>query len=261
MKHILHCAVDSEGRNWELFHPYVVFTVWKSPQVYTGFTLFNLLFGWWPRGLLNVAKVSDQLHEEDARRINQVGPIVKEHLLTVQQEENHIILEQIGQTNYHLQQPGKHLERQIYHINMPRCWVEPAFTLHASVSLSVEGPAESFKKGLVLTPAQQQELFKLEHQLHDVFSQEPGHTNILQHHIFPPPGVIIQQQPFRVPETRHQAIETKLSQMLQYGISKESISPWLSPIVVILKPDRSLCLCNTFRKLNEVLEFNGYPMP
>ncbi len=40
-----------------------------------------------------------------------------------------------------------------------------------------------------------------------------------------------------------------------------SRSPWSNPIVLVPKPDGTLRFCNDFRSLNEVSEFNGYPMP
>lgn len=46
--------------------------------------------------------------------------------------------------------------------------------------------------------------------------------------------------------------------MLQERIIEESTSTWFSPIVVALKPDRSLRLCNNFRRLNALSEFDNY---
>lgn len=39
------------------------------------------------------------------------------------------------------------------------------------------------------------------------------------------------------------------------------MSPWCRSTVVGPKPDGSLWLCDDFQKVNEVSEFNGYPMP
>ncbi len=51
--------------------------------------------------------------------------------------------------------------------------------------------------------------------------------------------------------------------MLKLGVIKPSDIPWSSPIVnfvMVLKPDDTLCFYNVFRRLNEVSEFDGYPM-
>ncbi|KAL0200309.1 hypothetical protein M9458_003496, partial [Cirrhinus mrigala] len=75
-----------------------------------------------------------------------------------------------------------------------------------------------------------------------------------QRHYNRPPGVIVRQRPYRVPEARRQAIEEEIQQMLKLGV----IEP---PIVMVPKPDGTLRFCNDFRRLNEVSEFDGYPMP
>ncbi|CAL8257046.1 unnamed protein product [Lota lota] len=49
------------------------------------------------------------------------------------------------------------------------------------------GPAEG-PLGQQLSPAQRQELTELVDWNQDVFSSEPGHTNLAQHHIITEPG-------------------------------------------------------------------------
>ncbi len=49
--------------------------------------------------------------------------------------------------------------------------------------------------------------------------------------------------------------------MLKLGVIEPSNSPWSSPIIMVPKPDDTLHFCNDFRRLNEVSEFDGYPMP
>ena len=48
--------------------------------------------------------------------------------------------------------------------------------------------------------------------------------------------------------------------MLQLRVIEESSSAWSSPIVLVPKPDETFRLCNDFRRLNEVLVFDAYPM-
>ena len=48
--------------------------------------------------------------------------------------------------------------------------------------------------------------------------------------------------------------------MLQLRVIEESSSAWSSPIVLVPKPDETFRLCNDFRRLNEVLDFDAYPM-
>ena len=49
--------------------------------------------------------------------------------------------------------------------------------------------------------------------------------------------------------------------MLRLRVIEESRSAWSSPVILMPKPDRTFRFCNGFRRLNEVSEFDAYPMP
>lgn len=72
---------------------------------------------------------------------------------------------------------------------------------------------------------------------------------------------VIRQRPYRVSESRRQVIEAEVDKMLQSGVIEESTIPWSSPIVLVPKPVGSLHLCNDFRRLNQISEFDAYPLP
>ncbi|KAK3507195.1 hypothetical protein QTP70_010202 [Hemibagrus guttatus] len=73
--------------------------------------------------------------------------------------------------------------------------------------------------------------------------------------------MVVRQRPYRVPEAHRQAIEEEVKQMLREGIIEESASQLSSPTVVVPKPDGSLRLCNDFWRLNQISEFDSYPLP
>ncbi|XP_053486641.1 uncharacterized protein LOC128611284 [Ictalurus furcatus] len=231
-------------------------------------------------------------------RIDRVGPIVQEHMHAAQEEQKKVyncpaqprefqpgdrvlllvpssackflarwqgpytVLERRGPVNYRLQQPGKRADEKLYHVNLLKKWVEPAPVVSAFAAQdSDRGKATLVGLGEGLTPAQRQELTELIDQFADVFSATPGMTQLVQHEIKTPPGVVVRQRPYRVPEARRQAIEEEVSRMLRDHVIEESSSPWSSPIVVVPKPDGSMRLCNNFRRLNQVSEFDSYPLP
>ena len=81
------------------------------------------------------------------------------------------------------------------------------------------------------------------------------------HEIRTAPGVTVRVLPYRVPEARRNAIRAEVRRMLQLGVIEESRSAWSSPIVLVPKADGTHQFCNNFRRLNEVSEFDSYPMP
>ncbi|XP_026116332.1 uncharacterized protein LOC113094960 [Carassius auratus] len=167
------------------------------------------------------------------------------------------IIEKVGPVTYRVRQVGRRKEQQIYHINLLKRWVAPREQLAAFAQ--EETPVVAV--GEQLSPMQKAEITTLVRQFKDVFNTLPGQTRIIQHEIRTPPGEIIRQRPYRIPEARRQAIEEEVARMHQLGIIEPSRSPWSSPIVMVPKKDGTLRFCNDFRRLNEISSFDGYPMP
>ena len=49
--------------------------------------------------------------------------------------------------------------------------------------------------------------------------------------------------------------------MLQNGIIESSVSPWVSPVVLVSKADKTLWLCIDYRNLNKTTIKDSYPLP
>ncbi len=167
------------------------------------------------------------------------------------------VTERTGPVTYRVRQPGRRKADQLYHVNLMNKWVGTRVQLAALTAVETVVVDTNPQ----LSAAQKTELQHLVGQFPDVFSSTPGRTQILQHEIRTPPGNIVRQRPYRVPEARRQAIEEEIQQMLKLGVIEPSNSPWSSPIVLVPKPDGTLRFCNDFRRLNEISEFDGYPMP
>ncbi len=213
-------------------------------------------------------------------RIDRVMPLVREHLSKVQQAQQrhynrpaqpqefqvgdrvmvlvpnaackflatwqgpYTVLEKIGPVTYRVRQPGRRRAEQLYHINLLKRWVGSRDQLAA---LATSDPVV-VDINSNLSAAHKGELQHLIGQFSDVFSSLPGQTNVLQHDIRTPPGVIVRQRPYRVPEARRQAIEEEVQQMLKLGVIEPSRSPWSSPIVMVPKPDVSAMTSATSTK-------------
>jgi len=55
---MLRKVADKEGKDWDKLLPFVLFAYRKIPQASTGFSPFELLYGWSVRGPLAVLKES-----------------------------------------------------------------------------------------------------------------------------------------------------------------------------------------------------------
>ena len=66
---------------------------------------------------------------------------------------------------------------------------------------------------------------------------------------------------YRVPEAHRNAIREEVARILQPCVIEELRSAWSSPVVLVPNPDWTFRFCNDFRRLNEVSDFDAYPMP
>ena len=95
----------------------------------------------------------------------------------------------------------------------------------------------------------------------DVFSNQPGRTNVIEHRIILTTDKPIRQCPYRIPQAYREKVKKEIEEMEENGIIRKSKSEWASPLVIVPKKDGSLRLCVDFRRLNAVSEFDAYPMP
>ncbi len=73
-------------------------------------------------------------------------------------------------------------------------------------------------------------------------------------------------RPFREPLRRHgplkeKAIKNVVTDCLSKGIMAPSVSPWANAPVVTWKPDNTPRFCLDFRRLNQLVKFDCYPLP
>ena len=66
---------------------------------------------------------------------------------------------------------------------------------------------------------------------------------------------------WRLPHSTQQVIRDECDKMLAAGVIEPSSSPWLSPVVLVKKPDGTIRFCIDFRNLNKVSVAVSYPLP
>lgn len=98
----------------------------------------------------------------------------------------------------------------------------------------------------------------------DIFASKDkplGLCNILEAEIDTDGARPIRQRAYSTPLAKRRIIEDEIESMLENGIIRPSASPWASPITMVPKKDGSTRFCIDYRKLNNVVVKNAYPLP
>nr|XP_033811906.1 uncharacterized protein LOC117365533 [Geotrypetes seraphini] len=178
------------------------------------------------------------------------------------------IVERIGEVDYRVKDDKGRL--QTYHVNLLKPWKDrEVLALVAQQGQEDDlGPqVTDFKAegevnvGTALTQIQVHQVKEVVRQFGDVFSSVPGKTGVVSHDIITVPGKVIRVRPYRLSEEKKALVEELVQEMLTLGVIETSQSPWCSPIVIVPKADGTPRFCIDFRQVNEVSQFDAFPMP
>jgi len=98
----------------------------------------------------------------------------------------------------------------------------------------------------------------------DVFSSGLngiGKTNIVEAAINIEDGKVISQAPYRIPEPKRAIVNNMIEELLQHDIISPSSSEYASPIVLIKKQNGGDRLCVDYRRLNQHMKKENFPVP
>ena len=115
-----------------------------------------------------------------------------------------------------------------------------------------ETPPPDILKGDQFTTEQLDQLQVVLDLAKDTFSDEPGTTDICTHAVDTGDCKPIRSNPYAISPIKLAGVKQEIQDLLQKGIITPSTSPWSSPIVPVLKPDKSVRLCVDYRQLNKV---------
>jgi len=86
-------------------------------------------------------------------------------------------------------------------------------------------------------------------------------TTITQAYLDTGDSMPIKQRPYRNPLALQAKLDSQIEEMLEAGIVSHSCSPWSSPVVMVPKKDGTYRCCIDYRKLNQVLRSDSFPLP
>jgi hypothetical protein len=111
-----------------------------------------------------------------------------------------------------------------------------------------------------LSDDQGKEIGEVLNSFHEVLSEVPGCTNLIQHKIHLTTSEPVRIKPYPVPFAVRETINNEIDDMLKLGVIEPSESPYSAPIVLVKKPDGSNRFCVDFRALNKITIFDPEPM-
>ena len=187
--------------------------------------------------------------------------------LTAQWQGPYQVLEQKGKVTYWVDIHKKKRTR-VFHVNMLK-----AFQVHSEEAFFLE---EVLQEGIDQIPTWKDDMVGeasfgeqlstdqmkgVVDEFQEIFSNRPGRTNLMQHHIRTVYARPVRMHPYRVPHAYREAVLQELEEMEQHGIIEQPTSEWSSPIVLVKKKDRTMRVCIEYRRLNAVTKVEAYLIP
>ena len=125
--------------------------------------------------------------------------------------------------------------------------------------------AELHKRATVnLSPGESQKVAELLSRYEDCFSKDEwdlGLCPLIEHEIKTGDAEPVKQPPRRVPLAYADKEKAAIEDLKSKGVIRESVSPWASPIVLVSKKDGSVRPCVDYRKVNQLVKPDGFPLP
>ena len=87
-----------------------------------------------------------------------------------------------------------------------------------------------------------------------------GLTHLTSHAIKTEGAAPVKQPPKRVPMSYSEDEKKAIEDLKAKGVIRGSTSPWASPIVLVKKKCRGVRPCVDYRKVNELVKLDGFPL-
>ena len=94
---------------------------------------------------------------------------------------------------------------------------------------------EDVATGPNVTDDQRTEFTDLARQFTNLFTEAPGTTDLVQHHIKLTSDEPVRSRPYPVPHSMRESLRNDIADMIKMGVIRESSSPYASPDVVVKK--------------------------
>ena len=112
-----------------------------------------------------------------------------------------------------------------------------------------------------LTKEQKTEFMNCADQCSNLFTEAPGTTSLIEHHINLTTEDPVRSKPYPLPYSMRAELKKDIDDMIKMGVIRESTSPYSSPVVVVKKKDNTNRVYIDYSKLNKLTAIDPEPMP
>lgn len=179
------------------------------------------------------------------------------------------IMKKLGPTTYQVSTPGQPRSSRVLHINLLKEWVQRPERKEVMIRsvLEEEEVDEQYLPSAGasvdhdfshLSDDEQRQVREICNS--DVFQENPGRTNIVEHDIVEE-GASVRRLSYRIPEHLLSSLRKEIDPMRSLGIIETSKSERCNSVVLVPKKDGSIRFCIDFRYLNSISQFDSYPTP
>lgn len=112
-----------------------------------------------------------------------------------------------------------------------------------------------------LSTTQQTDIVALMVDYPELFQNIHGCTTIAIHDVDTGSTLPVKQHPYRLGPVTLKRVEEELECMIRIGGVEPSQSEWSSPVVLVPKPDGTSRLCIDYRKVNQIIKTDAFPIP
>ena len=115
-----------------------------------------------------------------------------------------------------------------------------------------------------LSQSEKEQMARLLSQFQDTFSRDEwdlGLTTLSEHSIPTGDATPIKQPPRHVPLAHAAEEKQAIEELKAKGVIRDSLSPWASPIVLVRKKDCGVRPCVDYRRVNQLVKPDGFPLP